>query len=270
MKQICFSQTCNKQCHKTCGGCRIAYYCCPEHQAEQWSFHREICMLLAVTKTCPICTKITCLINKASAKDPHLKKYSVIHWMASSPTSQDPIFPENITSNIIPILVRHKSDNINEDIVITMRKEGTLYFYPTSFGGKASEWPRSKKTGQVNKLSTSFTEFLLRSDHQLNYRRCCCNSAVEEEEREEHDRMVLACKNCGEITCRKCAAKDIIESVSGNMKKLNDRIVKERGWISYLCRSCNAINFSHPSAWIGRNTVSDVGHLTNVIAQLAA
>jgi hypothetical protein len=40
-KNICV--VCNIYCKKKCERCKTAYYCCIEHQRENWSYHKKIC-----------------------------------------------------------------------------------------------------------------------------------------------------------------------------------------------------------------------------------
>ena len=40
-KNICV--ICNIYCKKKCGQCKTAYYCCVEHQIQDWKHHKTIC-----------------------------------------------------------------------------------------------------------------------------------------------------------------------------------------------------------------------------------
>lgn len=40
-KNICV--ICNIYCKKKCGQCKTAYYCCAEHQIQDWKHHKTIC-----------------------------------------------------------------------------------------------------------------------------------------------------------------------------------------------------------------------------------
>ena len=43
-KNICV--VCNIYCKKKCEQCKAAYYCCLEHQRQNWSSHKHICKKL--------------------------------------------------------------------------------------------------------------------------------------------------------------------------------------------------------------------------------
>lgn len=40
-KNICV--VCNIYCKKKCGQCKTAYYCCLDHQIQDWKHHKPIC-----------------------------------------------------------------------------------------------------------------------------------------------------------------------------------------------------------------------------------
>lgn len=42
-KRICV--VCNITCKKKCERCKTAYYCCIEHQRENWPYHKTVCKL---------------------------------------------------------------------------------------------------------------------------------------------------------------------------------------------------------------------------------